>query len=260
MDNLLRFSDSTDQAKLKNIETWLRGWHLRRRPWPTGRKARVYSFSLPSGYACPFASECLSKADRITGKIKDGKDTAFRCFSASDEARRSSIRKQRWWNFDLLRRLDYDEIVDLLMQSFPRRCDIMRVHIGGDFFNQKYFDAWMEIARRHPAVMFYAYTKSIPYWVARLDSIPTNFVLNGSRGGRADNLLDAHGLKVAEVVFSMDEAGEKGLVVDHDESHAILDTGSFALLIHGTQPKGSDAGKAMQANKAAGVEFGYSRK
>ena len=47
---------------------------------------KVYTFSLPSGYTCPAALECLSKSDRITGKIKDGPQTKFRCFSASQEA------------------------------------------------------------------------------------------------------------------------------------------------------------------------------
>ena len=51
-----------------------------------GRKPNIYGFSLPAGYSCPFADECLSKADRITGKITDGPDMKFRCFQASLEA------------------------------------------------------------------------------------------------------------------------------------------------------------------------------
>jgi len=248
MHNLLKFSKSNDQAKLRHIEEWLK------------RKATVYSVSLPSGHTCPFAHICMSKANRITGKITDGKATTIRCFSASDEARHPNVRKQRWHNFEILRHLDYAQMVDVLQASLPTDCDICRVHIGGDFFNQKYFDAWMEVARLNPDTLFYAYTKSIPYWTARLDSIPDNFVLTGSRGGRADNLLDAHGLKVAEIVFSLEEAEEKGLEIDHDESHAILNNGSFALLIHGTQPKGSEASQSIKELKANNVQFSYSRK
>ena len=33
-----------------------------------------YTLNLPSGHSCPFASDCLSKADRVTGKITDGKE------------------------------------------------------------------------------------------------------------------------------------------------------------------------------------------
>jgi hypothetical protein len=83
--------------------------------------------------------------------------------------------------------------------------------------------------------------------------------LTASRGGRYDYLIDQYNLKVAEVVFSLEEAEEKGLPIDHDEYYAINNAGNFALLIHGTQPKGTDAAKAIQNLKAQGVEFAYSR-
>jgi hypothetical protein len=151
-------------------------------------------------------------------------------------------------------------MVQALQESLPIKCDIVRVHVGGDFFNQRYFDAWLEVARLRPSTTFYAYTKSLPYWVARLGNIPSNFVLTASRGGRMDNLIDELSLKVAEVVFSLDEADEKALPIDHNEYHAINNAGNFALLIHGTQPKGSAAAQSMRELKAQGVEFAYSRK
>jgi hypothetical protein len=38
-------------------------------------------------------------------------------------------------------------------------------------------------------------------------------------------------------VFSIQEALEKNLPIDNDDSHALLGGEDFALLIHGTQPK-----------------------
>ena len=244
---MLKFSKATEQAKLKRVTEWL------------GYKPRIYSFSLPSGWTCPFAEACMSKADRVTGKITDGKKTTFRCFAASDEARDKNVRAQRWHNFDILRNLDIETMVDEISTALPEDADLVRTHVGGDFFNNRYFVAWMLVAKNFPLVTFYAYTKSIPYWVANLDLVPDNFILNGSRGGRADSMLDEYELKVAEVVFSLEEAEAKGLEIDHDERHALQDTGSFALLIHGTQPKGSDAGAAIKNLKATGVEFSYGR-
>ena len=244
---MLKFSKATEQAKLKRVAEWLE------------YTPRIYSFSLPSGWTCPFAEACLSKADRVTGKITDGKKTTFRCFAASDEARHKNVRAQRWHNFDILRNLDIETMVDEISTALPKDADLVRTHVGGDFFNNRYFVAWMLVAKMFPKVTFYAYTKSIPYWVANLDLVPDNCILNGSRGGRADSMLDEYELKVAEVVFSLEEAEEKGLEIDHDERHALQDTGSFALLIHGTQPKGSDAGAAIKNLKAAGVEFSYGR-
>jgi hypothetical protein len=46
------------------------------------------------------------------------------------------------------------------------------------------------------------------------------------------------------------------LDIDHDDSHAALPGPSFALLIHGIQPAGSEAGKAVRALRGVGS---YSR-
>ena len=49
---------------------------------------KIYSLDLLSGYSCPYAEKCLSKAVELPNgkrKIKDGKKTEFRCFSASQE-------------------------------------------------------------------------------------------------------------------------------------------------------------------------------
>ena len=244
----LKFSQAKDQSKLQHIADWL------------GYIPDIWSFSLPSGYACPFALICLSKADKVTGKITDGKHTTVRCFSATMEAYQPSVRAQRWHNFDTLRHMSEDEMVPALLESLPRKMTLCRIHVGGDFFSASYFRAWARVAMLSPTVTFYAYTKSIPYWVDNIDLVPPNLILNGSRGGRRDDLLDTHDLKTAEIVFSLTEAEEKGLEIDHDESHAIRGLNDFALLVHGTQPKGSKASDAIKTLKRDGVEFAYSRK
>lgn len=224
---MLKFSKS-DNAKLKNI----------------------ISFSLASGWSCPFADKCLSKADPTTGKIQDGPKTEFRCFSASQEALRTHVRNSRFGNFDALRKVrTIEEMTAMINAALPRitrtgRGKVVRLHVAGDFFSQTYFDAWLEVAKANPGRTFYAYTKSIQYWVNRLSEIPSNFKLNASKGGRQDHLIDIYNLKFAEVVFSEREAMEKGLEIDHDDSHAYKYDHSFALLLHGTQPKGSAASKA----------------
>lgn len=224
---MIKFSKE-DNAKLKNI----------------------ISFSLASGWSCPFADKCLSKADPNTGKITDGRNTEFRCFSASQEALRTHVRNSRFGNFEALRKLrTVEEITTMINSALPKitrtgRGKVVRLHVAGDFFSQNYFDAWLKVAKANPDRIFYAYTKSIQYWVNRLGQIPSNFKLNASKGGRQDHLIDIYNLKFAEVVFSEKEANAKGLEIDHDDSHAYKYDYSFALLLHGTQPKGSAASKA----------------
>jgi hypothetical protein len=216
----------------------------------------IFTFSLPAGHTCPAARDCQASADRHTGRVADGPETTFRCYAASMEARHPNVRACRWHNFDLLRGKTKDQMAALILNSLSPYAGFVRVHDGGDFWSQDYFDAWMDVARRRPHTRFYAYTKSLTYWAAKIDHIPVNFVLTASRGGRHDSLIDRYGLRFARVVFSEGEAEALGLEIDDDDSHAMHPGPSFALLIHGTQPGGSEAAKAVAALRAAG-EFGY---
>jgi len=220
----------------------------------------IYTFSLPAGHSCPFAHDCKTSADRKTGKITDGKDQVFRCFAASAEAVYPSTRAARWYNYDLLRDLKSKKaMVDLIQSSLPEKAMKFRVHVSGDFFNQTYFDAWMDVARANPKKTFYAYTKSLVYWIKRIDDIPDNFELTSSMGGKKDTLIEAHHLKYAQVVFDEGEAKVLGMEIDHDDSHAYGKSGSFALLLHGGQAAGTKASVALSALKKKGIG-GYSKK
>ena len=80
-------------------------------------------------------------------------------------------------------------------------------------------------------------------------ALPSNLVLTASRGGKYDELIDLHGWKEALVVYSKQEAIDKGLEIDHDDSHAAYGDDNFALLLLGVQPKGSAAGEALKQIK-----------
>lgn len=220
-----------------------------------------HKFSLPAGHACPFALECFQKADRETGQITRGEEQVFGCFATNSEAMFPNTRNARWHNFELLRAIkDIYEMVSLIEVSMPE-AKVMRIHESGDFFNQLYFDAWLVVARQNPETIFYAYTKSIPYWVKRLGTIPSNFKLTASRGGRHDKLIKEHNLKEAVVVFSPEQAEEMGLQIEQGKDElAYMQDDSFALLIHGTQKAGSEASKALQNLKKRGIKSGYSKK
>lgn len=216
---------------------------------------QIHTFSLPAGWSCPGAKECKSKVYIKDGKrkVSDGKYTKFRCFAASDEARYPGVYKARRFNFDKIRRTRGTENkAALILSSLPKKAKYIRIHVSGDFFSQEYFDAWISVARCRPNITFYAYTKSIPYWINRIGEIPHNLVLTASYGGNFDSLIDQYNLRSAKVVFSEEEAKELGLEIDHDDSHAMKVGNSFALLIHGTQPKNSEAAKAKTKLKGKG--------
>lgn len=220
-----------------------------------------YTFSLLSGWTCPGASECLSKVININNKsiIVDGKNTKFRCFSATQEAAFPNVYKSRLYNFELLKHKSKDQIVELIKNSLPKDVKIIRNHVAGDYFNENYFLAWMEVAELFPNIIIYSYTKSLKYWVKHIKNIPKNFILTASRGGKDDYLIDKFKLKSAKVVFSEEEAKDKNLEIDHDDSHAFKNNNNFALLIHGTQPKKSIAAEALTKLRNNGI-VGYGKK
>ena len=228
-------------------------------------KRKIYSLDLLSGYSCPYAEKCLSKAvvqPNGKRKIKDGKKTEFRCFSASQEVQYTNVYNSRKHNFDLLRKQNHEEMVKLINSSLPENAGIVRIHVAGDFFSRDYMHAWYMVAALNPNVLFYAYTKSLKFWVGGINELPIlhNFVLTASYGGRDDHMIDEFNLRSTKVVFSEAEAEELGLAIDHDDSHAAkpsLRDQDFALLIHGTQPAGSTAAAALKALKGKGS---YSRK
>jgi len=221
------------------------------------------TFSLPAGYTCPGACDCLAWFDRESNKLLDGPKAEFRCFAASLEALRPNVRKSVDRNLAILKDArSVKGMAEVINMSLPSiKFHNIRVHADGDFFNQTYFLAWMEVARKNPQRVFYAYTKNLPVWVRNADNVPDNFVLTASEGGRWDHLIDEHELRSAKVVYHPDEAQKLGLEIDHDDSHARdPHMGSFALLIHGQQAAGSEASAAIKRLKTEGVKFSYSKK
>jgi hypothetical protein len=236
---LLKFSSAnTKTKKLREIPTLAR--------YLAGGN-KVYSFDLPAGHSCPFAEQCRSSVIETPDgrRIQDGHKTEFRCFSASQEVIYTTTHNARRHNLLALRGLHLNDMIRKLDRNIPDDCGILRLHVSGDFFSPDYMQAWIEIARKYKYILFYAYTKSIPYWAKYRNIIPSNFRLTASYGGVHDDLIRKHRLHCARVVYSVKEAAQRCLPLDNDDSHAAIAEGSFALLLHGIQPIGTAASKAI---------------
>ena len=249
-----------------------------------GKLSNRLIFSIPAGYTCPYAGKCHTFAQRDTGEIRDNPhgcsdSLEYRCFAAMAEARFPAVRDARWHNFDLLkaaRNIYVDQhpdnpkdyylaMKDLILASIdqqPHR-DMIRIHEGGDFWTQHYMKAWMLAAKERPQISkFYAYTKSLTMWYNLRNEIPDNFYLTASYGGDEDRMLIKHPevyKRIAYVVYSEEEAEKLGLEIDHDDSHCFGDK-PFALLVHGSQPAGSESGAAIAQRKKEGGFVGYGKK
>lgn len=224
---------------------------------------KTAAFSLPAGYTCPGAKDCLAWFDRKTNKLMDGKHQKFRCFAASLEAAFKNVAISVDRNHNMLKAAATVEgMVALITRSLPGAYYAnIRVHADGDFFSSDYFLAWMEVARKHPERMFYAYTKNLPVWVKYRKLVPPNFALTASVGGKWDHLIEKHSLRSAVVVYHPEDAAKLGLEIDHDDSLARdPDHPSYALLLHGVQAAGGESAAAIRRMKSENVVFAYSHK
>ena len=123
-------------------------------------------------------------------------------------------------------------------------------------FKEDYFRAWLDLAIARPNAYLRVY-KDVAFVgkTSRTRRKRAKLRLTASRGGKLDHLIETEGLREARVILSPDQAGELG-PIDEDDSHAADPASrhdSFRLLIHGTQPPGSDASKALQILKKARV-------
>ena len=213
-------------------------------------------FDLPAGKTCPMANECKSYVvmnENGKTNIKDGENNIFRCFAASQENQYPNVYKARKYNFDLISKTlnsengfykTYELINASIQKHITKNINKVRIHASGDFFSGEYLRSWFAVARLNPNLKFYCYSKSLHLFGTNI-SIPDNFYLTASMGGKMDRLIHAGYFKRwAIVVNSEDEAIKKGIEhigkpykIDKDDS-SCFKPDPFALLIHGTQKKG----------------------
>jgi Gene product 88 len=108
----------------------------------------------------------------------------------------------------------------------------VRVHDSGDFYSPEYFQAWLDIARFTPNVLFYAYTKEVE--MTRGYALPSNFILIYSMGGTQDHLVDKDTERHADVFPDIESLTEAGYT---DQEHsdilaALLPTTRVGIIVN----------------------------
>jgi len=225
--------------------------------------------SLPAGYTCPMATVCKSFAAKSGKKFKDGSsikagpEREFLCYAARQQAQyHKTAGKSAFSNLQLLqdanKALGIDGMTELIVNSIEYHgfgnVKVFRIHEGGDFFSNDYFKAWIGVAKQFPSIIFYTHTTSLNFWLSNQSSVPRNMKLIASVDKNNEEFIMKNKLRYAKVVYSVEEARELGLKIDYDDTVAAFGDESFALLIHGQQPAGSDASKAIQNIKKSGTD------
>lgn len=189
------------------------------------KKDRILCFGLPAKKTCPFAGECKRYCYAGKGMY------VFPCVKASRERNFAESKKHTFAgriSAELLRK-----------KKLPRA---IRIHDSGDFYSVDYRAEWLGITRSWPEIHFYAYTKSLPYFVdlktGQEFPRPQNFRVIYSLGGKYDAEILRLGLRHAKIFESKaamaDEDYECGGYEDGSESDlvAAFGTKNVGLLWH----------------------------
>jgi len=100
-------------------------------------------WNLPSGITCPGATKLCKQI----------------CYAKDAEVfRKNTVPQSRAKNLVVAKRPDFKDLMTAKLKKalIPQ----VRIHESGDFFNQKYLNAWIHIIKDNPDKTFWAYTKS----------------------------------------------------------------------------------------------------
>ncbi len=126
-------------------------------------------WNLPSIKTCPFATE---------GCKND-------CYARKSEKMYPSVLPSRIVNFEESKKDTFIQnmiLTIMIRRQYSKKENlVVRIHESGDFYNQKYTNAWLTITEffaKDESIRFIAYTKSFPYFDGK--KLPTSFALRAS--------------------------------------------------------------------------------
>ena len=207
----------------------------------------IPAFRSEDGFiTCPNAGVCASVCYARQGRFMFGLAKLYA------EENLALIRDRLDWK---RRRGDNWLITQLATQidALPKRYRRFRPHASGDFFDPRYYDVWLEVARQLPAYEFHAYTKQISATHERrrrLDALG-NFHIIQSVGGKEDDLIDtsyAH----SRIFLNAEQLEASGYVNGTEaEEPAFTRVRRIGLVYHGTRKVTPQQGKALTELRVA---------
>ena len=181
--------------------------------------ARVLNFSLPAyktitgKTVCPFAKDCIKY-----------------CYAQKGNYKYPSVVKGLNNRYELSQT---DEFVPKMNATIIlERPTHVRIHDSGDFYSIKYLQKWVQIAEHNKEVIFYAYTKSIKFFVDGL-LLPDNMKIIFSEGSKTDNLINAREHRHARIFKTSKELNAAGYIdASSNDLQAITENKKVGLIFH----------------------------
>jgi hypothetical protein len=114
--------------------------------------------------------------------------------------------------------------IEMMNQELAKkkyRDKYIRIHDGGDFFDYNYALDWLDFAYRFEDICFYTYTKEVKMFKEL--TLPPNFIVIYSFGGKQDHLIDKEVDRHSEVFPTLERLLEEGYVdIEEDDKLAAI--------------------------------------
>jgi len=182
-------------------------------------KMRVMNFSLPAyktitgKTVCPFAKDCIKY-----------------CYAQKGNYKYPSVIKGLNNRYELSKT---DEFVPKMNATIIlERPTHVRIHDSGDFYSPTYLQKWVDIATQNTNVIFYAYTKSIKFFINGL-KLPKNLKIIFSEGSKTDNLINVNKHRHARIFKSKELLKAAGYIdASANDLKAITSNKKVGLVYH----------------------------
>ena len=181
--------------------------------------ARVLNFSLPAyktitgKTVCPFAKDCIKY-----------------CYAQKGNYRYPSVVKGLNNRYNLSQTEEF--IPQMNATIILERPTHVRIHDSGDFYSPEYLNKWVTIAKQNKDVIFYAYTKSIKFFVDGL-LLPDNMKIIFSEGSKIDSLIDVKKHRHARIFKDVATLIASGYIdASSNDLKAITDNKKVGLVYH----------------------------
>jgi len=182
-------------------------------------KMRVMNFSLPAyktikgQTVCPFAKDCIKY-----------------CYAQKGNYKYPNVIKGLNKRYELSKTADF--VPKMNATIILERPTHVRIHDSGDFYSPKYLNKWISIAKANKDVIFYAYTKSIKFFIDGL-KLPKNLKIIFSEGSKIDNLIDENKHRHARIFKSKELLQAAGYIdASNNDLKAITSNKRVGLVYH----------------------------
>ena len=181
---------------------------------------KIFNFSIPAyktkagKITCPFAKECIKYC-----YAQKGNYTRFPMIQQLMEKK-----------YELSKTENFINLINEEIQK--KKAKYIRIHDSGDFYSVKYLNKWIQIAKDNKNVIFYAYTKSIKFFINGL-KLPKNLKIIFSEGSKTDTLINVNKHRHARIFKDITTLLNAGYIdASNNDLKAITENKKVGLVYH----------------------------